>query len=241
MGTHSDDVELYELSTRWGDVRFRVTTEKERGPLDSIKKRGIPTDIRNLIRETEPGDTVYDLGANIGIYSCCIGVACPDITLVCVEPHPGSRERLKENLAENGIEAIVRPYMLMGCDDEVEISTSNENPGWMAGVNESTRSNRGVGEIVPARTLDSLIGEDEIPHPNIVKMDIEGYEFPVVSTATTLADDQTRYIQIEMHQQLIEKRGGTEDELLETLEADGFEIEFMSEGPRVYTLEAWKE
>ncbi|HXQ42905.1 MAG TPA: FkbM family methyltransferase [Candidatus Udaeobacter sp.] len=57
-----------------------------------------------LLRYLSPGDTVFDVGANIGIYSVLAGaIVGPEGRVEAFEPSPTLRPCLEENLRRNGL------------------------------------------------------------------------------------------------------------------------------------------
>lgn len=55
-----------------------------------------------VFENLRPDDTVWDVGANIGLYTILIGAAVgPAGTVIAFEPMPPCFERLKENIALN--------------------------------------------------------------------------------------------------------------------------------------------
>lgn len=63
--------------------------------------------LEELIDRLRPGDVFYDIGANIGLYSCLVHRRLKEGAIVAFEPHPPNAERLSENLARNDIDARV--------------------------------------------------------------------------------------------------------------------------------------
>lgn len=57
--------------------------------------------------QPRPSHTVIDVGANIGLFSLYLTSVAPGIRVFAFEPHPETFDRLKRNLAENGLEGSV--------------------------------------------------------------------------------------------------------------------------------------
>jgi FkbM family methyltransferase len=142
--------------------------------------------MKKLIRE---GDTVFDVGANIGFYSvlfsCWVG---PSGRVAAYEPDPANVELLRRNLAINDCQnVLVRPLAVgrtCGTDvfsvDDITRSTGHLGAGATYGeVNLGNGHERLMN--VAITTLDQEI--QEVGVPAFVKMDIEGGEFDALSGA----------------------------------------------------------
>ncbi len=51
------------------------------------------------------GDTIFDVGANIGLFSIFAGLLCHQPRLYCFEPNPGAHEALRENVERFRLDA----------------------------------------------------------------------------------------------------------------------------------------
>ncbi len=121
-----------------------------------------------------PGDTVYDLGANVGFFSLLAAVRVGDRGRVfSFEPAPRNLQFLRRHLDLNHMSQCtvipaavsrVSGTALFHFDDD-----KSQSAGYIAN-NEST------GSPVRAVNIDSLIEAGEILPPNVIKCDIEGAE-----------------------------------------------------------------
>ena len=60
----------------------------------------------------KPGDTVFDVGANIGGFSLYLGSKAPGIRVFAFEPHPETFTWLSQNLAENRLNGTISARQL---------------------------------------------------------------------------------------------------------------------------------
>jgi FkbM family methyltransferase len=141
------------------------------------------------------GDTVWDVGGNVGIYAVLLARAAPDGHVVSFEPVGSSRARLAANLALNAVSNVtVEPIALSdhagtatmhvhpsapGCDKVVTSSSASAQPGSPTGP---------AHEVVD---VDITTGDDYVatsPHgdPSHIKVDIEGHEPEFVEGCSAL-------------------------------------------------------
>jgi FkbM family methyltransferase len=138
-------------------------------------------DMAFVLHVLRPADLFLDVGANIGSYtllaSKVIGANC-----VAIEPIAETVAHLRDNLALNAIEDHVRvEECAVGETAGVVQMTPNEDS--INRVVEAAAGSRDVVEI-PCRTLDEIIGSG--PAPQVMKMDIEGFELPALRGATRM-------------------------------------------------------
>lgn len=141
-------------------------------------------EIQHILRSfLRPGDTFVDVGANIGYISAlAAGIVGPGGRVISFEPVPRYFQNL-QRLAQRNPGHRIEPHQLaLGADaGTLQIRVSNvSNIGWNTAV-PGFMSDSSTGEIVeiPADRLDrrlALLGAT----PNFIKIDVEGYELPVL-------------------------------------------------------------
>ena len=120
----------------------------------------------------EPGDTLLDIGANIGYVSASFLTGVPGSTLVSVEPQPGVVDLLKRNLDGFGHRATVYPYALSDRDGTAFFHVEENDRG------ASRLSN--AGTAIEIRSADSLFRDAKLNRLDLVKIDVEGHEEEVI-------------------------------------------------------------
>lgn len=116
------------------------------------------------------GVVVYDVGANVGLYTLLASRAIgPSGRVFAFEPLPRNLGYLRRHLAMNRIaNALVVP---------AAIAERAGSIGFSEGQNPSTgRVDTSAGLQVPAVSLDAFVYEHGHPPPAVIKMDIEGGE-----------------------------------------------------------------
>jgi FkbM family methyltransferase len=139
----------------------------------------------NLTRFMEttikPGDTVVDLGANIGYFTLLMSkLVGPAGHVISIEAAPASAAILRENVAMNGGQNVaVKEIAVAEKPGEIKLFHSrwgNTNTG-AATLVEGRGSDR--YDVVKTDTLLNILGDDA-SRVSFIKIDIEGAELPVL-------------------------------------------------------------
>ena len=134
------------------------------------------------------GSVVWDVGANVGLFACAaMGLAGLDGLVVAVEPDIWLAQNLRK--AAHWNRASGRLHVIPAAIDqafgvtEFVIARENRAVNYLPAAGGSDLTG-GVRELqhVPAVTLDSLL--DRFPAPHVLKIDVEGAEARVLSSAT---------------------------------------------------------
>lgn len=137
-----------------------------------------------LAQRLKPGGVFVDVGANAGIYSfwahCCMQGAG---RIVAVEPDPEMRRRLTFNMRSNGITDIdLCPVALSDHEGTAELHVDPTQRG--TNTLDAVEAERaGVPRKllnVPVTTLLALLQGQHIARVDVLKIDIEGHEEPVL-------------------------------------------------------------
>jgi FkbM family methyltransferase len=164
-----------DVSSRLG--RFRVH------PGDNHVERAILLHPRynleeiDFLREKLPRDGVFiDIGANIGLYSVAVGRHVPDGSVIAIEPNARCCERLRFNLACNGM-SWARVAAVGVADYRGRASLHNPLNN-LAIVNTVRDDDAGAVEV---RTLLDVLDETKPAAIHAMKIDIEGGEFAALA------------------------------------------------------------
>ena len=152
-------------------------------------------DMAFVLHALRPDDLFADIGANIGVYSV-LAAKNAGASVIAVEPIPSTSVHLKNNIYLNKITQQVT---------HLQVGVGNEN-GTLAFTNTMDSINHvvpnhdgkdeGVIEI-QVKKLDDIFA-DQLPA--IMKMDIEGYEWPALNGAKNmLASQNLKAIIIELN------------------------------------------
>lgn len=166
--------------------------------------------IGDVLRTLESNDVFYDVGANVGTYSCFAGQIVDHGNLIAFEPHPANVDRLQENAALNNVQLEVKPVALSNAHGSSELVVSGENE--QAGIGTHSLSTGEDRLTLEVETIegDRLIKNGEIPPPTIVKIDVEGAEQLVLEGLTSaLENNRCHTIYCEVHPDRLSEFGGS--------------------------------
>lgn len=175
-----------------------------------------------LVRAIQPGDTVLDVGANIGIFSVLASrLVGPDGCVVGFEPGPDNLERLAANLALNGVTNVT--VVDKPASDRIEDVTfhlNSDNAGehslWNPAKNPtSAKSRENPRSIVThTTTIDAEVARLSLAPPRLIKIDTEGAEHRVLAGAGALLREfEIPYVVAELNEFALTEMGSSQAEL----------------------------
>ena len=177
--------------------------------------------LSDLLKEIRSDDVFYDIGADAGLYTVLVATKVPSECLISFEPHPLRRESLQRNLKRNDVEATIRTEALGSKSGSAKLSYALHTDE----TNEMAETGS-EGFSVEADRADNLIPE-ELPPPNVMKIDVEGAELSVLKGfGNILNDSLCRVIYIEVHDKITDF-GGSKKELVSLLNQNGYKIREM--------------
>lgn len=148
-----------------------------------------PTIAAVLRSFARPGDSMLDVGANIGVVSCELLHHLPDLKSLSVEPQPRVFALLKENLARFGSRA---KSICAGMSDRSGDATMRVNHRNLGGsgieedVSDSDRSDSTLS--IQIRTAPEILASAEFESLDIVKIDVEGHQLQVIRSLESSID-----------------------------------------------------
>ena len=196
--------------------------------------RSEQTLIQHILSVLEEDDVFYDIGANIGIYTCLVASQLGTGTVTAFEPTPDAFEILERNVERNDINAELFNVALSNRNGTTKMSINGQTGHQFSGED-------GTLEI-ETRRADDLIAERGISPPDICKIDIEGAEYLALDGfRKTLYESECRHIFCEVHTEKIEAIGGSADEVENLLRELGFELEYLGDRRKNYFVEATRQ
>jgi FkbM family methyltransferase len=122
------------------------------------------------------GDTVLDVGANVGVHTLLASRLVGDTgTIIALEPHPATHRALLENTRLNRRENVRALHLAAGTEKGfVRLSDLS--------ADDCNRVEHTGGIVAPQETIDETCrGVGEV---HLLKIDVEGYELPALRHAS---------------------------------------------------------
>lgn len=192
----------------------------------------------------EPGQTVYDVGANIGFFTMLLSrLVGPQGRVYAFEPIPENLATLRHNVVLNGLSNVtIVEQALSSSTGTAEMFVSPWSAFHSLNVEgASKQSNHGpeAGQIVVQTvTLDEFVKGEGVRAPDLLKVDVEGAELIVLEGARETLRARRPLLLCELHDthapygELIESIGYD----LRVIDAESSEL---AQAPRnVHTI-AW--
>jgi len=176
----------------------------------------------------KPGDTFYDIGANVGAYSLVAAkFFAGAVRVYAFEPAFLNFSQLCRNLFLNGCQEIVIP-LSVALSDNTKIDAFNYHDlvagGSLHTLGEAIdykgdRFDPVLKQPMLSYRADDLIAQFNLPVPNHIKIDVDGIELSVLKGADeTLSNPALRSIVVELEE------GENEAQISEYMFSKGFEL-----------------
>jgi len=170
----------------------RITIETKRGRfyIDPVSNFGKticqngdyePSMTETLQHYLHPSSIFIDVGANEGYFSViAANLVKPTGKVISVEPQQRLRPVLEQNFKINGIENI--SLFNLAISDAKGLAALHVSPDTNTGSTSLSQSTRYKlpTEIVNTITLKELLCRARIHHADLLKMDIEGFEYEAI-------------------------------------------------------------
>lgn len=215
-------------------VRFKITTQSEYNRFHSlVNERSL---ISNLLNEMNNDDVVYDIGANVGMYTCFIASKLPPKQTIAFEPHPENARQLRVNLEMNNRDATITQKALSDQSGTAELAVMSDD----AGEGEHSLAKDGDKETIEVESAvgDDLVKSEEFPVPSILKIDVEGAELSVLKGLRETLKSECRLVYCEVHPEKLDAFGATESDVQGFLESCGFDVNIIHDRGGEYFIKA---
>lgn len=170
------------------------------------------------------GDTVVDVGANVGNFSAISAEVVGEKGRVCaIEPNPGLYERLSTMIAEapNGPIKVHHAAVWSSCGSmEFHIATET---GWSS-LRENPTFEKDRSVNVDTITLDNFVSKENLSRVVLLKLDIEGAETDALLGAKeSMEKGVFDHILLEAEPQRLAAFGRSGQEIATLMKQFGFE------------------
>jgi FkbM family methyltransferase len=140
-------------------------------------------ELLELVRPLKPA-VVYDIGANVGTWSLLVKALFPQVQVQAFEPIEKHQIKFLENTRY--LNNIQLHNIALGSEEGSAIVkiTDFSDASSMLELSEEGKCRWNLNKVdekkVQLSTLDSWVIKNQIPWPDIIKMDVQGYEIEVL-------------------------------------------------------------
>jgi FkbM family methyltransferase len=168
----------------------------------------------------EDGDTVFDIGAHVGVFSIFAAKAAKNVKVYSFEPFHENFKLLKENVSMNDATNIVAVNKAIADKSdrrELYISPDNQGGNSFYGGGQHTSKN-----LVPTISIAEFLAQNSINTIDFLKMDCEGAEYEIFFNCPANVFKKIRKISMEYHN-LDDKRNS--QTLANLFEKNGYSVQ----------------
>jgi FkbM family methyltransferase len=148
------------------------------------------------------GDTIVDLGANIGGFTLYLLWQTRRIKVHCFEPSETTFALLRRNVEVNQLEDVVSIYPIAVSDRSGTTHLSLRGRSIDRALVHGSRTEEDEFEEVRTMSLDEAIALCTAGEIDLLKMDIEGAELEAVTAASAALWSRVKRVAMEYHESL---------------------------------------
>jgi FkbM family methyltransferase len=183
----------------------------------------------------QPGDVVYDIGANRGATALLFARLAGPAGAVCAfEPLPPMYAKLCRTVQEDtSAKAPIFTFPIGVSDSTGMHPIAAPGEQWALASLRLSADAQSLFAGVPVRTfhcqfrpMDDLVSDCALPKPQFVKIDVEGAELLVLMGARRLLEADAPVIHLEVFAPWLKPFGATPDDVLGLLRRLGYELWF---------------
>jgi FkbM family methyltransferase len=133
-------------------------------------------------------NVIYDIGANVGTWSLLAKSIIPNAKIHAFEPLPEHADAFAR--ACTGLNDIILHHVALGSENSTATLhvTDFSDASSLLPIAEAGRLHFGIQEAgrfaTTVRRLDDYRAEKQLPWPDVLKLDVQGYELEVLKGAT---------------------------------------------------------
>lgn len=209
-------------------MRIRLPDDKQvwTGTYEAVFATAVATAIRKA-------DVCFDIGGYHGFFSGVCALAGAESVHI-FEPLPANVARIRGVIEANPTLRLIVHDVAIGADvGETEFVVMPEASMGKLSSSSFQQQQRGAETIrVPAETLDHLVETGTVPHPDVIKIDVEGAEAMVLAGGERILRLRRPKLFIEVHSRQLGRacaglvtRYGYTVTVLETSRPPDFETE----------------
>jgi FkbM family methyltransferase len=200
--------------------------------------------IDKLVAALPPNPVVIDIGANAGYFDIMLFSQIKEGTVYAYEPIPSNYDLFKKNISlnpalQNNIHLFNKAVTGIPQDHIELFMESAADNSVIASVYADFDTQNHHTLKVPAISLAQIINENTLPHIDLIKVDCEGSEYPIIYETPDDVWNIINMMTIEVHNLDKEKRNT--DFLRQFLEGKKFSVAIAFAHSNCYTLSAIKK
>lgn len=190
---------------------------------------GFEMDEMQLLKKIiTPESTIIDIGANVGVHSLFMANLASRGQIFSIEPFDKNFALLKKNssLSKN---KNIKTFNI-GLADKEETKEMNifEDYAYNSFVNPERKKKIGTREV-HVETLDIFARKNNIKKIDLIKLDTEGYEFPIIQGAKDILSGKEKpLIVMEINKENIRPLGLTQKQIIDFVESFGYSTKVIN-------------
>jgi len=187
--------------------------------------RFCPEILQVLQKFVRPGDTVLDIGAQLGYFSLHAALLVSSSGRVyCFEPDPRSFARLDRAIRLSRIDWIKLFQTALSAREGTMDFYLSPTLGWSTGVKNSHLEDLQQMSVRTA-PLDLLVSRGEIPSQiRLAKIDVEGFEMEILRGMRNVLAKSRPILVLEINVQMLHAQGTSPSEIVRFLESFEYRV-----------------
>lgn len=176
---------------------------------------------------------IFDIGANIGLYSLLAASQNQEAAIHAFEPTPSLAEMLITNAILNGFTNIViNKVAVNDLSGTLHLNYCSGSGGVNEGMNYTSAGRESLESItVPAISLDEYCIDNSIEYIDLMKVDVEGNEISVLRGAKRLISSSSiGFIFLELIDWAAARHDCTTRDVMTLLTEHGYNIYYLKNG-----------
>jgi FkbM family methyltransferase len=175
--------------------------------------------VQVISRVIRPGDTIIEIGANVGSHTLLIGQkAGSNGRVYAIEPTLFARQKLIDNLSLNPeLNSVITVHDFLITDQSDKHPKRAIKSSWPSKKNIAERSDETVAS--PAISVDEFISDNGIERLDFLKIDIDGYDYKALLGAENAIEQLKPIVYIELCEWALNESGDRVDDIFAFFEA----------------------
>lgn len=178
-------------------------------------------EMAGFVKEARKGGLLFDVGASHGIFSALYCASSPGNKVIAFEPSPSWKPLFEPLMAVNDLAERVQLVPVAIGNDNGDLELYLDRTTGFVQIVESPQESERI--IAPVRTIDDICRELSLT-PDLIKMDVEGYELEALQGARHLLGTRKPAICLELHLNYLEDRKIKPREILDLLQSFDYSL-----------------